>query len=643
MWLVWSIVSVRSVCAQALASTPPQNIAPPHPTWIGSEGTDVHIGFFGGMFGGSPSLYQSYSLIDGSGSHFAGLDIGYDHHVRPHVTLGATADLAFVAAPITGGTAFDESPTVFGSVRGRLGYGRSPWRTYATGGFAWTRDQVILMSGETLSDSQFVRRLGWTTGVGLERTLTSAWRLNGEYLYARFGGAYIGALPRAQVMPTLSMQQLRVGLSYALTDSTRGDDPHPFFTPLDVSGWTVHGQTTYVSQYAAPFRAPYRGANSLDSNSGRETWDVTMYVGRRLWDGAAVWINPEIDQGFGLSNTLGVAGFTSGEAYKVGYTYPYVRVPRAFLQQTINLGGPTETADSGLNQFTSTRTAHRIVVTVGKFSVSDVFDTISYAHDPRSDFMNWALVDAGTFDYAADAWGFTYGAAVEWYQRAWTARAALFDLSNVPNSVDLDSHVGQYQLVYELERRHMSTDHPGKVALVGFITRGRMGNFDDAVALAKSTGEPADIAAVRRFNTRTGVNLNVEQQLAPDLGVFGRIGWADGSLEPYEFADIDQTASVGVSLRGERWGRRKDTWAVATVIDDISSSHRAYLNAGGLGILVGDGQLPHPGTERIVETYYRVPMGSWQITADYQFIVNPAYNGDRGPVSALGVRLHTQF
>jgi high affinity Mn2+ porin len=131
------------------------------------------------------------------------------------------------------------------------------------------------------------------------------------------------------------------------------------------------------------------------------------------------------------------------------------------------------------------------------------------------------------------------------------------------------------------------------LALVGFITRGRMGSFDDAVALATITGEPADIAAVRRFNTRPGVNLNVEQQLADDFGMFGRTGWADGSLEPYEFADIDRTVSAGVSLWGARWGRRADTLAVAAVINDISSSHRAYLNAGGLGILVGDGQLPH--------------------------------------------------
>src|SRR5262249_26324062 len=198
-----------------------------------------------------------------------------------------------------------------------------------TGGFAWTRDQLAGV------DASFARRFGWTIGAGIDRTLTPAWRFNAEDLYSRFGAVDPRLLGAAHPAATLSLQQLRVGLSYALAGGGGGDGTHATFAPLDLSGWTVHGQMTYVSQYATPFRAPYRGTNSLDPNAGRETWDVTMYLGRRLWEGAALWINPEVDQGFGLSNTLGVAGFTSGEAYKVGYTYPYVRVPRVFVPQTI--------------------------------------------------------------------------------------------------------------------------------------------------------------------------------------------------------------------------------------------------------------------------------------------------------------------
>jgi high affinity Mn2+ porin len=139
------------------------------------------------------------------------------------------------------------------------------------------------------------------------------------------------------------------------------------------------------------------------------------------------------------------------------------------------------------------------------------------------------------------------------------------------------------------------------------------------------------------------VNLNVEQQVAPDVGVFGRVGWAGGQVEPYEFTDVDHTVSAGLSFGGKRWHRANDTFGIAAVVNGISSEHIAYLQAGGLGILVGDGQLPHPGPEEIVETYYRLPVKSWQVTADYQFIVNPAYNRDRGPVSVISLRLHAQF
>ena len=200
-----------------------------------------------------------------------------------------------------------------------------------------------------------------------------------------------------------------------------------------------HGQTTFLEQAYPAFRSPYQGPNSLPGGGqGRETWDASLFAGVRLWRGAELWINPEIDQGFGLANTLGVAGFPSGEAYKVGQTYPYARLPRAFIRQTIDLGGESEKVEAGTSQFAGSQTANRLVLTVGKLSVVDIFDTNKYAHDPRNDFMNWALVDTATFDYAADAWGYTYGATAEWYQGNWTVRGGLFDLSIVPNSADLD-------------------------------------------------------------------------------------------------------------------------------------------------------------------------------------------------------------
>jgi high affinity Mn2+ porin len=170
-----------------------------------------------------------------------------------------------------------------------------------------------------------------------------------------------------------------------------------------------------------------------------------------------------------------------------------------------------------------------------------------------------------------------------------------------------------------------------------------MGSFQDAIELAAMNGGPADIAAVRKYQSRGGISMNLEQQLVPNVGLFVRAGYADGHKEPYEFTDIDRTVAAGLAVSGRQWGRDDDVFGIAGVVNGISNVHQAFLNAGGLGILVGDGMLPHPGNEQILETYYNFPLFASRITLDYQLIVNPAYNRDRGPASVFGVRLHSQY
>ena len=409
--------------------------------------------------------------------------------------------------------------------------------------------------------------------------------------------------------------------------------------------WAIHGQATFVDQGTFAFRSPYRGANSLDPGMrGRETSDITLYAGLRPWTGAEIWVNPEIDQGFGLSNTLGVAGFPSGEAYKVGKSVPYLKLPRLFLRQTIDLGGASQSVDADLNQLAGARTSDRVVITIGKLGVTDIFDNNSYAHDPRHDFLNWSIIDTGSFDYAADAWGFSYGVAAEWYVGRWTARVGVFNLSDIPNSPTLGTDFSQFQALVELEERHTLWGRPGKVEITAYDSRGRMGSFNDAIRLAQSTGQPADIAAVRHYQGRLGISFNLEQKVSDDLGVFAHGGVADGTIESYEFSDIDRSLAAGLSLKGARWGRPNDTFGAAAVVNGISKVHEQFLNAGGLGILVGDGKLPHPGPEAIFETYYDVAAyGPAHVSLDYQFVNNPAYNRDRGPVSILAARIHAQF
>lgn len=405
-----------------------------------------------------------------------------------------------------------------------------------------------------------------------------------------------------------------------------------------------YAQATYVEQETDRFRAPYAGHNSLVPDQGRQTADVTLYLGVRLAHDTELWVNPELDQGFGLADTLGLAGFASGEAYKVGDALPYLRCQRLFVRYTWNIGGEASEVAAGANQFAGTAAAERVVLTVGKLGVGDVFDVNRYAHDPRNDFLNWSIIDTGSFDYAADAWGYTVGAAIEWYEGPWTWRAGFFDVSDVPNSPHLEPGFHEFQLVGEVEHRYTLGDRAGKVAVTGYATHARMARLEDAIAYGAANGVPPDPAPVRDYRTRHGVSMNVEQTLTDGIGAFLRAGVSGGYVETYDFTDIDRSFAVGLAVDGKLWHRDGDTLGVATVINAASADRRRYLDAGGLGLLIGDGRLPDSSSERIVETYYRLGLGRFvHLTLDYQYVANPAYNVNRGPVSIWAVRLHTEF
>jgi high affinity Mn2+ porin len=620
---------------------------------------------------GSFNLPFNFDFMAGTGSYFLGLQGGYNYVAPSRLMLGLEADASApnsdvqvpysvrgsqtINSALNGQVTYGEAVMHYGSVRARVGYAFDHFLLYGTAGLAWTYDSVTRTQVARNSfngfatpgtvDTKLLWRLGWAAGVGVEIPIAGNWTARAEYLSTGFGSKSMTFPAAAEAFESdLAMQSIRLGVNYRI-----GDDSHiPDFvtkgpTALETDRFALHAQATYVNQYAAPFPAPYSGRNSLAANIGRETADFTVFAGVRLWKGAEAWVNPEIDQGFGLSGSVGAAGFPSGEAYKVGADYPYTRLHRAFLRQTIDLGGEAEKVDAGLNQFSGSQTSDRLVITIGKFGVVDVFDTNKYAHDPRGDFLNWTILDTGTFDYAADAWAYTVGGAVEWYQGPWTFRGGLFDLSIAPNQTALDSRFEQFQWVGEIERRYTLWEQPGKLAITSFLTRGRMGSFQDAIQLAALTGAAADITAVRHYQSRGGISMNLEQQLMPNVGLFVRAGIADGSKEPYEFTDVDRTVAAGLSVSGKQWGRDDDTFGIAGVVNGISPVHQAFLNAGGLGILVGDGMLPHPGTEKILETYYSFPVFASKVTLDYQLIVNPAYNRDRGPVSVLGVRVHMQY
>jgi len=452
---------------------------------------------------------------------------------------------------------------------------------------------------------------------------------------------------------------LLAALQAASPRTPAAPSPSPSPAPSPGERWSFHAQATNLQQYHGEFAAAYSGRQSLYSKPDTaKTVSVTLFLGARLWKGAGVYINPEVDQGYGLgfpnppgaptpySGTFGVAGFVSGEAYKVGSASMYERVQRFFLRQDFDFGAPLENVEPDINQLGGTVSQNHLTLTAGKFAVTDVFDTNPYAHDPANDFMNWAIIDMASFDYAADSWGYTYGMSGELTHAQSTLRAGVFQLSTVPNTIAIEPvPFLQYSPMLEVEQRtSLFGGHPGAIKALIYGDYGFMGSYADAIAEAAGTGRPPNTAAVRTArHWKLGGGINAYQEVAPHVGVFTRLSGMNGTYEAFEFTDVDRSACAGLSIDGGLYHRPNDTIGLAGVVNTISAPAQQYFAAGGLGILVGDGALSY-AAERIVEAYYKVGFGqAGAITADYQFVRNPAYNTVRGPVSIFGLRYHAQI
>ena len=627
---------------------------------------------------GASGLAKSIDTFTEAGSFLGGFQGGYNLRLPHNLLVGVEGDFTFPAYPdltgqSTGVTAnfnslslgpstYMESMQAAMSLRGRVGYIFNDWLLYATGGAAWTRnDQTLTAAWSGNSDNPYFWRSGWTVGGGVEVPLIPGWTARLEYLYAHYGTKNVNFVANGETFRSdFALQTLRLGLSYHFGDELSVAPPN--LSGSKPSGWTLtdddrvnfHSQWTFVGQGYPKLRAAWDGPNSMSRVGDlRQTNDVTLYAGLRLWQGAELWANPEIDQGYGVGDTHGAAGFPSGESYKLGYAFPYTRVQRAFLRQTVNLGGEEQKVEADINQFAGTVTNDRLVFTIGKFGIVDIFDTNKYANNPKNDFLNWSLINAGTFDYAGDAWGFTYGAAGEWYKDRWTVRAGIFDLSATPAGAalngaayGLDPNLSQYQVVGEIEERHELWGQAGKLKVTGFWSHGRMGNFQDAVNASAWMGVDPSLALAldRHDRNRPGVSVNLEQQINESVGFFARAGYVNGTVEPWDFTDIDRTVQAGFSISGRDWGRPDDTFGIAGVVNGLANSHEAYFAAGGLGVLIGDGGLPVYRLEKIVESYYNYALTpNLKVGLDYQLIVDPGYDGARGPANIFAARVHWQF
>jgi high affinity Mn2+ porin len=413
-------------------------------------------------------------------------------------------------------------------------------------------------------------------------------------------------------------------------------------TPPGGQSWNIHIQSTVVGQGHPSFPAEYTGLNSLmHGNEIKDTVSVDVTGGVRLWRGGEFFGDALTWQGYGLSSTLGVAGFPNGEAYRVGKTYPDVYICRAFIRETIGFGGEKEAAVDAPSELGGTKDVRRLTFTVGHLSATDIFDTNAYAKDARSQFMNWTLITNGAWDYPADSLGFTNGAAVELNSRTWTGRLGIFQVSKVANGIRMDWNLAKaWSAVAEIERRYSPRGHAGALRLLAYDTRAHMGSYQETL---NNPSLNEDIALTGAYRYKYGFGINLEQEIRKNLGAFARLGWSDGKNQTYEFTDVDRTATAGLSLKGARWRRPQDTVGLAVVVNGISAVHLQYLAAGGLVITVGDGALNYR-PEGIVEVYYNWKIAKhFQLTPDYQFAQDPAYNHARGPANLFALRMHTGF
>jgi high affinity Mn2+ porin len=606
----------------------------------------AHVGYgFGGLGPGThPVLDEGVFLPSTVTGLIGGYQAGYNFRLPKNIVLGFETDVSFTSAideSATGSAPFHTRLDYFATARGRLGYVIDRrFLPYVTGGLAWGQTDV-LMNAPNDTSSRSATQVGWTTGAGLEFALGGPWSAKAEYDMIRLGEVTYAAPAGLVVDPVV--HTFRLGMNYSLDEPTASSSS--IVLPPPGANWNIHGQSTFIDQAYPSFRSPYEGPKSLPGRGeARETWTSTAFLGARLWDGGEFYFNPELDQGFGLGATQGLAGFPNGEAQKAGSDFPKFRAQRYFFRQTFGLGGEQETVEDGPNQLAGKRDIDRVTVTVGRIAVGDVFDNNAYAHDSRTDFQNWALWEAAAYDFPADLPGFTRGIVVELNRRDWALRGGFFQVPKEPNSDVLVFNTGG--AIVELEERYKVFNQPGKLRLGAFANVGRTGNYDEALAITAS--DPSiDIntamESTRRQRLKYGFYINAEQALTTDIGLFGRASWNDGQNEILSFTDVDASLSGGVSIKGTRWGRPDDTVGIGGALNFLSEPHRAFLAAGGLGLLIGDGTLTYSG-EKIVETYYAYTLRKGIIlTGDYQFFLHPAFNMDRGPVSIFSGRLHVEF
>ncbi len=416
------------------------------------------------------------------------------------------------------------------------------------------------------------------------------------------------------------------------------------------NGWLFHFQLTAIDQYHGYFHAPYSGHNSLrDTTEQDMSITSTLFLGRKLWKDAAVYFTPEISGGRGFSGTTGIAGFPNGEIYRVGNPTPQAYIARAFFQQSFALPGSHDTLiDDDLLQVSQVLPTNRLTFSVGKFSLADFYDDNAYSHDPRTQFLNWTLMDNGAWDYPANTRGYTYAFVVQYITPLWHIYLSDALEPLVANGPDLDWNLGKtFGITAEIGRNYKVNGRSGSLSVLLYLNQTRTANYENAIADYKAGDLNAlliDSLSAYNGEKKYGIGINWNHPIGKYIGVFMRAGWNDGKTGTWAFTEVDQTFTPGISFNGGLWHRKNDNFGIAYIINGLSKEHLDYERAGGYQFIIGDGKLPNYSPEQIFEAYYQTKFFEhFSLALDYQFVQNPAYNADRGPVSIESVRVHMEF
>ena len=415
------------------------------------------------------------------------------------------------------------------------------------------------------------------------------------------------------------------------------------------SGWNFHFQFTGIIQYNPAFQAPYSGQNSFQPLAEHAySVTTTAYIGRKLWTGASVYFNPEMAGGTGLSSTLGIAGFPNGETFRIGASQPVVYVARLFIRQHITLDPlHFDTLADDDNQVREIVSRKRLTINFGKFGIADFFDQNAVSHDPRTDFMNWSLMNDGAYDYAANTRGYTGGLIVEYFTPGWVLRAgtALEPVYANGPTLNFDWFKTNSE-TFEIQKDYLFHGLPGTARLLLYYNTSKAPAYQTVINEYKNgTDTSLDVIYGTAYGGKKyGFGINMSQAFSKRLYSFFRLGWNDGKTATWAFAEIDNSVSLGFRYYGIGKGRLADNIGLAFVSNGISTGHRDFLNIGGYGFMIGDSKLPHYTRENIFELFYQVKLFEQLYgTLDYQFVSGPAYNHDRGPVSLLAARVRVYF